>query len=126
MTRLVWTGGPERFQRQFQEAQRWLDKTVLRDASPFVPKRSGRLEQSGVQGTAPGKGVVRWTAPYAAAVYEGKVMKGPRRGPKYRSNQEMKMSKATHPLARSMWFEAAKARYGQMWVRGVRKRAGGG
>lgn len=102
---VVWRMG--RFERQLREAQRWLDERVLQDAEPFVPKRTGNLAGSGQ--AVPGGGAVLWTAPYAAAVYYRKKEKG----------------SGANPDARRLWFEAAKARCGQDWLRGVRKRAGG-
>lgn len=104
MSGFVWNQRVRRFSRQFREAQRWLDQSVLRDAEPFVPKRSGRLVKSGK--AVPGGGV-QWTAPYAAAVY-------------YR-----KKKNPSGTGAQRLWFEAAKARYASGWVRGVKKRAGG-
>lgn len=103
----VWSPNIRRFQRQFREAQRWLDERVLQDSTPFVPKKTGALEQSGH--IAPGGGVVLWDAPYAAAVYYRKKEKG----------------SSANPGAQRLWFEAAKARCGQDWLRGARKRAGG-
>lgn len=107
MSGLMWSPNMQRFRRQFQEAQKWLDDRVLQDAAPFVPKRTGALKRSGQ--TAPGGGAVLWSAPYAAAVYYRKRHKG----------------SAANPDAQRLWFEAAKARCGQDWLRGVRKRAGG-
>lgn len=104
---VVWSPNMRRFQRQFQEAQRWLDEQVLRDAGPFVPRKTGALAGSGQ--IAPGGGAVLWDKPYAAAVYYRKKEKG----------------SAGNPDARRLWFEAAKARCGQDWLRGVRKRVGG-
>ena len=104
---LVWSGNIRRFQKQFKQAQKWLDESVLRDAEPFVPKQTGTLQRSGE--ISPGGGTVQWTAPYAAAVYYRKKDRG--------STQ--------NPDARRLWFEAARARHGQNWARGVKKRAGG-
>ena len=108
MSSLSWSGNLRRFQRQFDDAQAWLDKSVLRDAEPFVPKRSGTLVKSGC--AAPYGGSVQWSAPYAAAVYYRKKSDG----------------SPLHPLARRLWFQAAKARHADDWLRGVKKRAGGG
>ena len=101
--KLVWSAG--RFPRQFRQAQRLLDQSVLRDASPFVPRKTGRLVKSGQ--AAPGGGSVTWSAPYAAPVYYRKKTKGSR------------------PDSNPRWFEAAKARYARDWIRDVKKQAGG-
>lgn len=59
-------------------AQRAVDSEVLRYSEPFLPFRSGALRNSGITGTRVGSGLVRWAAPHAHYLYEGKVM-GPNR-----------------------------------------------
>lgn len=125
-SKLEWNDNIQRFNGQFGRAQVWLDNSVRKDSEPYLPKRTGALEKTGILGTTPGEGVVQWTAPYAHSAYRGKVMKGPKYGPKYVTSKDMHFSKAEHPNAQSYWFEAAKAQKKPVWVRGVRRLAGGG
>ena len=39
----AWSPHCRRFQKQFHQAQLWLDDRVLQDAAPFVPVRTGKL-----------------------------------------------------------------------------------
>ena len=38
----------------------------------------------------------------------------------------LKFDRTAHPSATDHWFDAAKAAHGKEWVKGVKKRAGGG
>lgn len=139
--------GIERFNSQYTAAQIWLDQAVLRDSTPYVPFLNGILYKSGETGTTLGEGIVQWVAPYARYIYYGNVMvdavtgKGPmhyidkfgneiirfRKGAKLRpTSEKLKISKANHPMAQSFWFEGAKSQNKSIWVRNVRRIAGGG
>lgn len=125
-SRLEWNDHIQRFNSQYRRAQVWLDNAVLRNSTPYVPMRTGVLYKSGQLGTTPGEGVVQWIAPYARYLYYGKVMAGPKYGPKYATDKDLHISQAVHPDAQSFWFEAAKAQNKPLWINGVRRIAGGG
>lgn len=125
-SRLEWNGNIQRFNRQYSRAQVWLDNRVLRDSTPYVPMLTGSLYKTGILGTTPGEGVVQWIAPYARYQYYGKVMRGPKYGPKYATSKDLNISKSEHSQAQAFWFEAAKAQNKPVWIRGVRQIAGGG
>lgn len=66
-----------RRKKQFHEAQKYVDSEVLRRAEPYVPKKTGRLRQSGYEGTRIGSGTVQYTAPYARPrYYKGRAKRG--------------------------------------------------
>lgn len=115
-----------RFGRQYHTAQVWLDNAIIKDSTPYVPMRTGVLYKSGQIGTTPGEGIVQWVAPYARYLYYGKVMSGPKYGPKYATDKDLNISKSAHPQAQSFWFEAAKAQNKATWIRNVKRIAGGG
>lgn len=125
-SRLEWNDNIQRFNGQFGRAQIWLDNAVLKDSTPYVPMRTGALYKTGILGTTPGEGVVQWIAPYAHYLYKGKVVVGPKYGPKYATNKDLNISKSEHPNAQPFWFEAAKAQNKPVWVRGAQRIAGGG
>ena len=100
-----------RIQREFEngtypQAQKILDLQVLKDSTPYVPRDTGNLTQSGIRATDIGSGEVIWDAPYADEQYYGKPSK----------------AKDVHPQAVMQWFEAAKAARKDAWMR-VAKRA---
>lgn len=101
----------QRFNRQFNAAQAWLDNRVLRDSNYYAPMRTGALKKTGILGTTAGEGVVQWVAPYAHRLYYG---------------THLNISKAYNPNAQSFWFEAAKSQNKQEWINGVKRIAGGG
>lgn len=123
---LKWNDNIQRFNGQYSKAQVWLDNTIVKDCTPYVPMLTGALYKTGILGTTPGEGVVQWIAPYARYIYYGKVMKGPRYGPKYRTDKNLKISRSEHPHAQPFWFEAAKAQRKPAWIHGVQSMAGGG
>lgn len=56
-------------EKRFEITQKYIDSEVLRLSEPYVPKRSGKLIESGTAGTVIGSGVVEYTAPYAKDQY---------------------------------------------------------
>lgn len=120
---LEWNRNILRFNRQYSRAQVWLDNEVLRNSTPYVPILNGYLRKSGILMTVLGRGEVIWAGPYAGYQYYGKAMRGPRYGPKYRTNKDLHYSEN---MAQAFWFEAAKAQNKNRWIIGARRLAGGG
>lgn len=124
-----------------RRAQAWLDNTVVKDSTPYVPRLTGALERSGIAGTKIGSGLVEWNSPYARYQYYGKVMVDPaigaagfltedgwfsRRGAsKVLTGRDLQYSKQSHPKACRLWFEAAKSQNKAKWLRGAKKIGGG-
>lgn len=123
---LIWNENITRFNQQYSRAQKWLDNEVLKDTEPYVPADTMQLTRSGQLGTIVGSGTVEYIAPYARYLYYGKVMLGPKYGPKHATNKDLVFSQAVHPQAQAYWFEASKAQNKQKWVQGAKKMAGGG
>lgn len=124
--KLIWNDHVMRFNRQYSRAQKWLDNEVLKDSEPYVPAETMQLTRSGQLGTIVGSGTVEYIAPYAQYLYYGKVMKGPKYGPKHATDKDLVFSQSVHPQAQAYWFEAAKALNKKKWIAGARKIAGGG
>ena len=130
----------KRIDRNLKEAQKELNLAVRKDTTPFVPKREGSgggtLRRSanfpeGVYG-----GVLEYNTPYAHLLYVGQV---------YGPNIPIKDSEgnvtgwfsppgqAKHPTGKKIqyhepgtsdhWFEKAKERHGDKWLRLVREEA---
>ena len=110
------------------KAEVWLANEVLKDTDPYVPMLTGSLsEKSHVEGN-----MVVYPGPYARYLYYGKVMKGPKYGPKYATDKNLVYTKSVppngqsqgvHPKAHSHWFEASKAANKDKWIVGVKKLA---
>ena len=110
MTKLVWHGGvSKKYNRQFTEAQKYVDSECLRLCSPRVPHITGNLEKSGKLGTVIGSGLIRWTAVYARKQYYDTAETRP-----YDANRGAK------------WFERMKVADKDSILEGARKKAGGG
>ena len=92
------------------KAQAALDSVVLQDSNYFVPLKTGTLQKSGILNTRIGSGEVVWRTPYARAQYYG---------------VGFDHSKQSNPNACAKWFEAAKARYKEKWLRLVNGYIGG-
>ena len=84
-----------RFDKQFQEAQFWLDGRFLYEGKLMVDPETRAA----------------WARPGAKKVV---------------TDTPLKFDRTAHPSATDHWFDAAKAAHGKEWVKGVKKRAGGG
>lgn len=123
-----------RFERQFQEAQYWLDSQVMTDMVPYMPHRDGnfvnvtRLQSASLAGS--GK-VVAGVSPMGRFLYEGKVMVDPVTGSPWARKGAKKIVTErpltySNPKATPHWFDTAKDAHGKAWVKGVKRIAGGG
>lgn len=123
-----------RFEKQFQKAQFWLDGQVMNDMVPYMPHRDGifvnltRMRSAALQGT--GK-VVAGAPPQGRFLYEGKVMVDPVTGSPWARKGAKKIVTNrpltySNPKATPRWFDTAKDKHGKSWVEGVKKIAGGG
>lgn len=123
-----------RFERQFAEAQYWLDGQIMTDMTVYMPKNTNmfidltRGKSAAVQGT----GIVYAAVPPSGRfLYEGLVMVDPvtnspwaRKGAKkVVTDRPLNYS---NPKAVSHWFDESKEVKGESWVKGVKRRAGGG
>ena len=99
------------------EGETWLANEILKDTDPFVPALTlSHSQRSHVEGNS-----VIYPGPYARYLYYGKVMEGPKYGPKHATDKYLVFTKSVHPQAQSHWFEASKAQNLKKWVRGVAK-----
>ena len=118
----------DKFSELFKEAQQWLGDRVLEDCKPYMPHRTGSLQQrsSVVNG---GKKAI-FPGPYGRFLYGGKVMIDPDTGSPFARAGVKKILTDT-PLtysdaqATDHWFETAKAKNQEYWIDGVGKILGG-
>ena len=95
MAKLEWNPNfKPKWTKRYTDAQKFVDKEVLRRCEPFIPLRTGSLIKSGELGTFVGSGVVSWIVPYAAAQY-------------YMTNRRKTLLGG---LRGSFWFERMKQR----------------
>lgn len=132
----------DRFEKQYKDAQFWLDSQVMTDMVPYMPFRNGdfikvtRMQSASIAGS--GK-VYAAYSPFGRYLYEGKVMVDSEtgRGPFNIPNVGLRFRKGAklvatdrplnygNPKATPHWFDTAKKNHGSQWVKGVKKRAGG-
>ena len=91
---------------EIKRLQAPLDAMVLADSNFFCPIKTGTLQKSAIINTQIGSGEVKWVTPYARRQYYDYHK------PPYQPN----------PNACGKWFEAAKARWLEKWVRFVNER----
>lgn len=89
------------YKNALKKAQAPLDSTVMQDSNYFVPIKTGALQKSAINNTKIGSGEVVWQTPYARRLYY----------------EYSKPAHQANPNACSKWFEAAKARWLEKWVR---------
>lgn len=123
-----------RFERQYEKAQYALDSMVMTSMVPYMPHQTGTfINVTKAQSAAlAGSGLVVAAAPpMGRFLYEGKLMVDPvtnspwaRPGAKkIVTDKDLKYS---NPKATPHWFDTAKEKHGESWVRAVKKIAGGG
>ena len=126
-----------RIEGNFNQAQYELDSVVMTAMVPYMPKDKGafinktRAESAAIAGTGE---VMAAAGPEGRFLYQGKLMVDPvtksayaRKGAKKElTAKNLKFSKSAHPKAQAHWFDAAKERYVDNWIRVVKKNAGGG
>lgn len=118
----------DRFAKQFADAQQWLGDRVLEDCKPFMPHLTGSQQQRSYVESS-GRKVI-FPGPYARFLYMGKVMVDPDTGSPWARKGVQKVVTErpltySSPSATDHWFDTAKAQYGEYWVEGIKRRAGG-
>ena len=89
-----------------RQVQAPLDALIMADSNYFCPIKTGKLQQSAIINSRLGSGELVWKTPYARRQYYDYHK------PPYQPN----------PNACGKWFEAAKARWLEKWVRFVNER----
>ena len=123
-----------RFERQYERAQYYLDSQIMTDMVPYMPHRDGnfvnvtRLQSAALAGS--GK-VFAAAPPMGRFLYEGKVMVDPVTGSPWARKGAKKVVTErpltySNPKATPHWFDTAKDAHGIAWVKGVKQIAGGG
>lgn len=125
-----------RFEKQYQQAQYWLDGQVMTDMVPLMPHVTGTFIQQTRAASAALQGsgeVYAAFGPQGRFLYEGKVMVDEvtgspwaRKGAKkVVTDRNLDYNKSSNPQAGSHWFNRANEEHNRKWVEGVKKRAGG-
>lgn len=104
---------------RFVQAQQWLGQQVLADCKPYMPLKTGSLQQ---RSYASGDGSrVVFPGPYARFLYMGKVMVDPETNSPYARKGAVKVTtdralKLSAGVAH--WAEVAESEHGQEWAEG--------
>ena len=123
-----------RFEKQFQDAQYYLDGQVMNDMVPYMPHRDGtlvnitRLKSASMQGSG---WVAAGTGPTARFLYYGKVMVDPVTGSPWARKGAKKVVTDrpltySNPKASQNWFDTAKDKFVDALIIGVMNIYGGG
>ena len=91
---------------KIQREQKYFDELVLQDSNYFCPIKTSTLQKSAIINSRLVYGELVWKTPYARRQYYDYHK------PPYQPN----------PNACGKWFEAAKARWLEKWVRFVNER----
>ena len=102
-------------EKKFERKQKYIDSEVLRLSDPYVPKLSGNLIKSGIEGTVIGSGVVEYTAPYAKDQYYNNAGRG-KQGTQKHNSHNYKCIRG------KFWFERMKADHLDEIEKGVKKK----
>lgn len=124
----------DRFEEQFQDAQFYLDTMIMTSMVPYMPRVTGAFVNitKARSATIAGSGeVVAAAPPYGRYLYKGKVMVDPRTGSPWARKGAKKIVtdkdiKYSNPKATPEWFETAKKNHAEGWIKGIKRKAGGG
>ena len=131
-------------ERNFNNAQYELDTAIMNSMQPFMPMQDGNLinttkaESAALAGSGQ---VVAATGSYGRFLYEGATMvdektgspwarKGARKVPvsqfggKTNARSTLSFSQSKHPQAQPHWFDPAKEKDLDEWVKVVKKEIG--
>ena len=97
----------KKYEQKCKKIQPYLDALVLQDSNYFIPIKTHTMENSSIESTKIGTGEIVWRTDYARRQYYG---------------VNFDHSKQLNPNACAKWFEAAKARWLEKWVRFVNER----
>lgn len=102
----------ERAEKNFAQAQKYVDSECLRHSDPYVPMDTGMLKKSGITGTVLGSGELDYTAPYAKEQYYTNAGRG---------KEGLNASGGTTGLRGKLWFERMKADHKDDILRGLKE-----
>lgn len=102
-------------EKNFQEAQKYVDSETLRLCDPYVPMLTGTLKKSGTLGTVIGSGVVEYIAPYAKQQYYTNAGRG-KQGTQKHNSHNYKC------LRGKFWLERIKADHLEEIEKGVKEK----
>ena len=126
-----------RFEKQYGKAQFILDNAVMTSMVPYMPHRTGTFINvtKAMSAAIAGSGtVVAAAPPMGRFLYEGKVMIDPETGSpwarpgakKIVTDKSLNYDASHNPKVTDHWFETAKKNDDKLWVKAVKKEAGGG
>lgn len=96
-----------KYNTKIKQIQAPLDSLIMADSNYFIPIKTHTMENSSIESTKIGTGEIVWRTDYARRQYYG---------------VNFDHSKQLNPNACAKWFEAAKARWLEKWVRFVNER----
>lgn len=123
-----------RFEKQYGKAQYALDTMIMTSMIPYMPHQTGtfinvtKAMSSAIAGSGT---VVAAAPPMGRFLYEGKVMVDEQTGSPWARPGAKKVVtdrdlKYSNPKATPHWFDTAKDKHGESWVKAVKNIAGGG
>lgn len=133
----------DRFSKQFQKAQYELDGNVMNSMVPFMPNVNGmfiavtKAASAAIQGSGAvyaAYGPEGEDGGYGRFLYEGKVMVDEETGSpwakkshkKVVTDRPLRYARDHNPEVTDHWFDAAKKKDLDKWVKQAKKTAGGG
>lgn len=107
-TGLTWDNDfPARAERNFFEAQKYVDSECLRYSDKYTPMLTGYMKRSGTLGTVIGSGELKYTAPYARVQYYTNAGRG-------------RQGTSKGGTRGKLWFERMKVNHKKDIMKGVR------
>lgn len=114
------------FDISFRKARKRVKSEIVKDSSPLLPMRSGHLKKSSSISQASDDKYLIWNTPYARYLYNGLLMVAPNGSAWARFNQrktikqphqKLKYYKGANAKAGDKWFDKAKQKSLEKWLK---------
>lgn len=114
------------FDTSFRKARKRVKSEIVKDSSPLLPMRDGTLKKSSAISQASDDQYLIWNTPYARFLYGGLVMVAPngstwakfnQRKTIKQPHQKLKFYKGANAKAGDKWFDKAKQKNIEKWLK---------
>lgn len=115
------------FEASFNRARRMVKSEIVKDSAKYTPMRDGTLKSSVIPSSTRDDKYLIWNTPYAKFLYKGLVMVDPVTGSPFARlgarkivkvpHKKLKYFRGANSQAGSEWFEKAKEKNIEKWLK---------
>lgn len=119
------------YKKSFNKARKMVKSEIVKDSVKFTPFKEGTLARSVIPSSTRDDQYLIWNTPYAKYLYFGELMVDSKTGSprarfgtkKVKTGRKLKFDKTANRNAGPKWFEEAKKRNIDKWLKIYKKGA---